>query len=117
MLSRASVGRRAALHQPTHQQGERITAKGDQHQGGIEPQQDADSDAQQRRVAQGIAKEGELAQHGKTAQQAAEGAGEQATEEGPLHERQLQQLQEGGGFAHQEDGLAWRWWYGTKPRP
>jgi len=73
----------------------------------------------QRRVAPGIAKEGEAGGNtGKTAQsRAARAPVRQATEEGPLHERQNCSSSRKGGFAfHQEDGLACMVVRNGKPR-
>ena len=70
------IGREAAAAgQPVDTKGEEHR-KGHQHHGGIETQQDAGGDAQQGGMAEGVAEEGELAQHRETAEHPAQGTGE-----------------------------------------
>ena len=72
-------------------------------------------------MAQGIAKERELAQHRETTQQAPQGACEQATEQGPLHERLAKHLKQACGISHGQEprhgdgGRAPHWGHRARP--
>ena len=68
------IGRQlAALHQMVHPQGKHHR-KWDQHQGGVQAKEDAEGDAQQGGMAQGITKEGQLAKNGEAAQNPSQGS-------------------------------------------
>jgi len=98
----------------------KITGKGDQHQGGDEPQQDCRLvDAQANDECPGLAlKKGELAANTAKTCPAGREAPVSRHREGPAHERQTcSSSRKGAAFATQGMGWRWRWWYGTKPRP
>ena len=62
-------------------------------------------------MAEGVAEEGELAQHRETAEHPAQGTGEQPGQQGPLQKGKQQQFPQDLRSAHGSEGpRPWWWW-------